>query len=108
MRRLICALCLFVSFRAFAAMDGAIQKRLPGCKTRAIMERAIELVDQKDYAAGDEIFRRGIESGECRVFVTGESVIVELREIKSGLSKIHLRGNPEAYWVINPTVDPRN
>jgi hypothetical protein len=87
-------------------MDGVIQKTFPGCQNRDVMMRAVELADQKDYAAADAIFERGFKGGECRVFVIGENVIVESREMRSGLSLIHLKGSPEPYWVINETVDP--
>ncbi|MGU3665806.1 hypothetical protein ACLBX9_16630 [Methylobacterium sp. A49B] len=90
-----------------AAMPGELQTEMIACESRDLMVRALELIDQKDNAAADELWRRGRLAGSCRVFYKGDKIILEVREMTSGLSKIHKPGEPSAYWIVNYAVDPR-
>lgn len=90
-----------------AEMPGSIQTEMIACKGRDMMVRALELIDQKDYRAADELWSRGQAAGVCRVFDQGDKVIVESREMLSGLSKMHAVGEPTAYWIVNHAVDPK-
>lgn len=90
-----------------AEMPGEIQTQMVACESRDLMLRALELIDQKDNSAADELWRRGRAAGRCRVFYKGDKIVLESREMTSGLSKIHAPGQPEAYWIVNFAVDPR-
>jgi hypothetical protein len=88
--------------RPAAAIEvAAIYEGFPGyagCKERADMQRVIELAEQYDLEAAREIIRRGIKSKDCRVL--GGDIIVELVPPFSRLAKVHMRGDPDAYWII--------
>lgn len=92
---------------AAAAMDGEIQLDMPGCATKEVMKRIVELATQKDYAASDALLKEQFLRGDCRFFVKGQKIVLESREIFSGLSHIHITGDWHAFWVINKTIDPQ-
>jgi len=92
---------------ARAAMPGELQTNMVACESRDLMMRALELISQKDTDAADALWRRGRLAGTCRVFDKGDKIILEVREMTSGLSKIHKPGEPNAYWIVNFAIDPR-
>ena len=102
--RIVVAFLLFLSSLPAFASDAVVVKKFPGCQTRTVMDRVMELIDQKDYMAADKIFETGFRTGDCQVFEIGQSVVLESREIFSGLSKIHLKGAPASFWVHNSTI----
>ena len=92
---------------ARAAMPGELQTEMIACESRDLMVRALELIDQKDNGAADELWRRGRIAGTCRIFDKGDKIVLESREMTSGLSKIRRPGDPNAYWIVNFAIDPR-
>lgn len=72
----------------------------PGCKDRSDMQRVVELAEQYDVEAAREMIKRGLKSKDCRILAGGE-IIVEVAPPFSRLLKVHLRGDPDAYWIIH-------
>lgn len=77
----------------------AVVGGLAGCKDKDSMMRVVELTDQADLAAAQEMIARGIKSKDCRI-LAGDDVIIESTPPFSRLIKVHVRGNPDVYWVL--------
>lgn len=107
LRWMMSAGLLLCAGAADAAMPGELQTEMIACESRGLMVRALELIDQNDNRAADELWRRGRLAGTCRIFYKGDKIILEAREMTSGLSKIHKPGEPNAFWIVNFAIDPR-
>jgi hypothetical protein len=86
--RAVDAIVLYQAFAGYA-----------GCKEKSDMLRVLELTDQSDVAAAMEMIRRGIKSKDCSVLVDGD-LVIESSSPFSRLVKVHTRGDPDAYWII--------
>jgi hypothetical protein len=94
---------LFVFAIAIGTTSAALAaERLgfPACKDKAIMARALDLSDQSDYQAAYVIVQRGMKSRDCRV-IPADELVVETTPPLSRLIKVHKRGDPDEYWIIN-------
>lgn len=72
----------------------------PACKDKTIMSRALDLSDQSDYQAAYVILQRGMKSKDCQVIPANE-LVIETTPPLSRLVKVHRRGDPDEYWIIN-------
>jgi hypothetical protein len=72
---------------------------LAGCKQKEDMQRVLDLADQTDFAAAQELLARGIRSKDCRV-LAGDEIVVESAPLFARLVKVHVRGNPDIYWIV--------
>ncbi len=100
MRR-VAALFVFASaIGAISAAPGAGRLGYPACKDKAIMSRALELSDEADYQAAQAIVQRGMKSKDCQV-IPADELVIETTPPLSRLVKVHRRGDPDEYWIIN-------
>jgi hypothetical protein len=76
----------------------AVVGGFPGCKDRDNMRRVLELTDQADIAAAQELIARGIKSEDCRI-LSAEELVYETTPPFNRLIKVHIRGNPDVYWI---------
>lgn len=90
---------LMLPSSAFAVTD-PISLGTVGCKDRDVLARALQLSDQSDLHAAYEVIRRGFKSGDCRS-IRMDKVVVESAPLLSRLVRVHVWGNPDAYWVIH-------
>ncbi len=72
----------------------------PACKDRSTMSRALELSDESDYQAAYTIIQRGMKSKDCQV-IPADALVIETTPPLSRLVKVHRRGDPDEYWIIN-------
>lgn len=84
---------------ASAQAQIAVAGGFAGCKDRDNMRRVLELTDLADVAAAQELIVRGIKSEDCRVIST-EEIVFENTPPFNRLIKVHIRGNPDVYWII--------
>lgn len=77
----------------------AVVGGLAGCKDRDNIKRVLDLSDQGDVAAAQELFARGVKSDDCRV-LAGDVIVIEATPPFTRLIKAHIRGNPDIYWII--------
>jgi hypothetical protein len=87
-------LLLSTAFAQVAVVGG-----LAGCKDKDNMARVLDLSDQGDLAAAQELIARGVKSQDCRI-LGGEEIVFESTPPFTRLIKVHVRGNPDIYWII--------
>ncbi len=72
----------------------------PACKDKAMMSRALELSDESDFQAVYVIIQRGVKRKDCK-FIPADELVIETTPPLSRLVKVHKRGDPDEYWIIN-------
>ncbi len=72
----------------------------PACKDKAAMARVIELSDELDYQAAARLIQQGMKSKDCQ-FIPADQLVIETTPPLSRLVKVHRRGEPDSYWIIN-------
>lgn len=72
----------------------------PACKDKATMSRALELSDEADPQAASALIRRGMRSKDCQ-FIPADQLVIETPPPLSRIVKVHRRGDPDEYWIIN-------
>jgi hypothetical protein len=77
----------------------AVAGGFAGCKDRDNMRRVLELTDQDDIVAAQELIVRGIKSEDCRI-IPMDAIVFEVTPPFTRLIKAHIRGNPDVYWII--------
>lgn len=97
--RLLSLTALAPLFVSGALAQVALVPGLAGCKDRDNMRRLVELTDQGDIAAAQELFARGVKSDDCRM-LAGDDIVIEMMTPFARLSKAHIRGNPDIYWIL--------
>ncbi|MBY6242104.1 hypothetical protein [Methylosinus sp. Sm6] len=97
--RLLSLTALAPLFASGALAQIAVIGGYAGCKDRDNMARVLDLADQGDLAAAQELVARGIKSQDCRV-LAGDDIVFEATPPFTRIIKVHVRGNPDVYWII--------
>lgn len=100
MRRRIRAILLLGAVVAASQSLAGGQLGYPACKDRSLMTRAIELSDEADPQAVSALIQRGIKSKDCEIIPAGQ-LVIETTPPLSRIVKVHKRGDPDVYWIIN-------
>ncbi len=98
---------LIPAFLALAVVAGTSQPSLaaarlgyPACKDRSLLARALELTDESDTQAASALMQRGMKSKDCELIPAGQ-LVIETTPPLSRIVKVHKRGDPDVYWIID-------
>ncbi len=64
------------------------------------MSRALELSDEADFQAEGRLMQQGMKSKDCQI-IPADQLVIETTPPLSRIVKVHRRGDPDVYWIIN-------